>query len=394
MTGSYGLSLFYKRLIDYFGWSRTALAGAISLSRLETGFLAGVEGFLVDKFGARRMVLIGIVLSSIGMILLSLIQSLLAFYLVFVILITFGRSLSSMVAIDTTIANWFIRRRGTAFGLLRTAVAVGAAGVIIVAWFIDQYGWRTTFVAIGIATFILGIPTALVIRHRPEHYGLLPDGDSELHEVEQSNNNDDENAPKEEGSDIGMSVMKALKSKPFWTLSSGFGIRIMVTSAATLHAIPLVEDIGYSQTMAAAVLGSMGMVSIIGRLGGGLLNDYIGTKRVAVGSVCALAISCVILAYSQNIWHIWIFVAVYAPSYGCSAATMPAIKGDYFGRLNYGSIVGLSGMVQMAGSMLGPVFAAYVFDTTGDYRFAFLTFAVLLSISAALFASLSPPRYR
>ena len=394
MTGSYGLSLFYKRLIDYFGWSRTALAGAISLSRLETGFLAGVEGFLVDKFGARRMVLIGIVLSSIGMILLSLIQSLLAFYLVFVILITFGRSLSSMVAIDTTIANWFIRRRGTAFGLLRTAVAVGAAGVIIVAWFIDQYGWRTTFVAIGIATFILGIPTALVIRHRPEHYGLLPDGDSELHEVEQSNNNDDENAPKEEGSDIGMSVMKALKSKPFWTLSSGFGKRIMVTSAATLHAIPLVEDIGYSQTMAAAVLGSMGMVSIIGRLGGGLLNDYIGTKRVAVGSVCALAISCVILAYSQNIWHIWIFVAVYAPSYGCSAATMPAIKGDYFGRLNYGSIVGLSGMVQMAGSMLGPVFAAYVFDTTGDYRFAFLTFAVLLSISAALFASLSPPRYR
>ena len=394
MTGSYGLSLFYKRLIDYFGWSRTALAGAISLSRLETGFLAGVEGFLVDKFGARRMVLIGIVLSSIGMILLSLIQSLLAFYLVFVILITFGRSLSSMVAIDTTIANWFIRRRGTAFGLLRTAVAVGAAGVIIVAWFIDQYGWRTTFVAIGIATFILGIPTALVIRHRPEHYGLLPDGDSELHEVEQSNNNDDENAPKDEGSDIGMSVMKALKSKPFWTLSSGFGIRIMVTSAATLHAIPLVEDIGYSQTMAAAVLGSMGMVSIIGRLGGGLLNDYIGTKRVAVGSVCALAISCVILAYSQNIWHIWIFVAVYAPSYGCSAATMPAIKGDYFGRLNYGSIVGLSGMVQMAGSMLGPVFAAYVFDTTGDYRFAFLTFAVLLSISAALFASLSPPRYR
>lgn len=393
MTGSYGLSLFYKRLIDHFGWSRTALAGAISLSRLETGFLAGIEGFLVDKFGARRMILLGIVLSSIGMIILSLIESLLAFYLVFVILITFGRSLSSMVAIDTTIANWFIRRRGTAFGLLRTAVAVGAAGVIIVAWFIDMYGWRTTFVAIGIATFILGIPNALVIRHRPEQYGLLPDGDTQPEEVNNDNNHKDENDPQEEP-DIGMSVMKALTSKPFWTLSSGFGIRIMVTSAATLHAIPLVEDIGYSQTVAAAVLGSMGMVSIIGRLGGGLLNDYIGTKRVAVGSVCALAISCLILAYSQNIWHIWIFVAVYAPAYGCSAATMPAIKGDYFGRLNYGSIVGLSGMVQMAGSMLGPIFAAYVFDTTGDYRFAFLTFAVLLSISAGLFATLTPPRYR
>jgi sugar phosphate permease len=395
MTGSYGLSLFYKRLIDYFGWSRTALAGAISLSRLETGFLAGVEGFLVDRFGARRMILVGITLSSIGMILLSRIESLFAFYIVFVILITFGRSLSSMVAIDTTVANWFIRRRGTAFGLLRTAVAVGAAGVIVVAWFIDQYGWRTSFVAIGIATFILGIPTALVIRHRPEQYGLLPDGDSQAHDVRKdSSGHGSQIDDPADNEDIGMPIMKALTSKPFWTLSFGFSIRIMVTSAATLHAIPLVEDLGYSQTTAAAILGSMGMVSIIGRLGGGLLNDYIGTKRVAVASVCCLALSCLILAFAQNLWQIILFVAIYAPSYGCSAATMPAIKGDYFGRLNYGSIVGLSGMVQMAGSMLGPIFAAYVFDTTGDYKFAFIIFAILLTISAALFASLTPPRYR
>ncbi|MDP6494211.1 MAG: MFS transporter, partial [Dehalococcoidia bacterium] len=79
---------------------------------------------------------------------------------------------------------------------------------------------------------------------------------------------------------------------------------------------------------------------------------------------------------------------------GCSAATMPAIKGDYFGRRAYGSILGLSGTVQMAGSMLGPVFAAYVFDVSGSYQIAFVTFAVLLIISAALFMSLKRPRYR
>ena len=406
MTGGYGLSLFYKRLIDYFGWGRTALAGAISLSRLEAGFLGGIEGFLVDRFGPRIMILMGVILTSIGMVLLSFIHSLLAFYLVFILMVTVGRSLSSMIAIDTTVANWFIRRRGTAFGLLRSAVAVGAAGVIVVAWFIDMYGWRAAFVASGIGTLIVGIPTALVMRHRPEQYGMLPDGvplePRQVRPQEVSGGSDAAPAAVEgaeaqnqpAGEDIGMTVMEAIQSRPFWALSFGFAIRLMVTGAATLHAIPLVEDMGHSRATAAAVLGSMGMVSIIGRLGGGFLNDILGTKVVAVGSVCTLAISCLIIAYAQELWHVLLFVALYAPSYGCSAATMPAIKGDYFGRRSFGSILGLSGMVQVAGSMLGPVYAAYVFETTGSYRIAFLSFAALLIISAALFMSLRRPRYR
>ncbi len=428
MTGSYGLSLFYKRLIDNFGWGRTALAGAISLSRLEAGFLGGIEGFLVDRFGPRIMIVLGVILTSIGMMMLSQVQSLLAFYLIFILLVTVGRSLSSMIAIDTTVANWFIRRRGTAFGLLRSAVAVGAAGVIVVAWFIDLYGWRMAFVASGVGTLLVGIPAALVMRHRPEQYGMLPDG----RPPEQPRAQPSSAAPSgasagaEAGAstggeapqrttaspvapdgahgseaqepaaeeDIGMTVGEALRSRPFWALSFGFAIRLMVTGAATLHAIPLVEDMGHSRATAAAVLGSMGMVSIIGRLGGGFLNDILGTKTVNVGSVCTLALSCLIIAYARELWHVWLFVALYAPSYGCSAATMPAIKGDYFGRRSFGSILGLSGMVQVCGSMLGPVYAAFVFETTGSYRLAFLSFAVLLMAAAALFVSLRRPRYR
>ena len=426
MTGAYGLSLFYKRLTDYFGWGRTALAGAISLSRLEAGFLGGIEGFLVDRFGPRIMILLGVVLTALGMIMLSRIETLVAFYLIFILLVTVGRSLSSMIAIDTTVANWFIRRRGTAFGLLRSAVAVGAAGVIVVAWFIDMYGWRAAFVASGIATLLVGIPTALVMRHRPEQYGMLPDGDTREQRRDrpqevtggsdgEAGRSDAPGAADADGraltaasagvedagalsesvdEDIGMTVMQALRSRPFWALSFGFAIRLMVTGAATLHAISIVEDMGHSGATAAAVLGSMGMVSIIGRLGGGFLNDALGTKVVAVGSVCTLAISCLIIAFAQELWHVFLFVALYAPSYGCSAATMPAIKGDYFGRRSFGTILGLSGMVQMAGSVFGPFYAALVFDVTGSYRFAFLSFSVLLLISAALFMSLSRPGYR
>ncbi|MCH2506886.1 MAG: MFS transporter [Dehalococcoidia bacterium] len=395
MTGGYGFSLFYKRLIDHFGWTRTGLAGAISLSRLEAGVLGGIEGFLVDRYGPTRIILLGIILSSIGMIWLSVIDSLLEFYLVFILLVTVGRSLSAMVAIDTTVANWFIRRRGTAFGILRTAVAVGAAGVIVVSWFINEFGWRSAFVATGIGILLIGIPTAFVMKPRPELYGLLPDGDSPVKTVDPATHatSDTENQHYP-NNDIGMTVTEALYSRAFWALSIGFAIRLMVTGAATLHAIPLVEDLGYSGATAAGVLGSMGMVSIVGRLGGGFMNDAFGTKPVAVASVCLLAVSCLILAYAQNLWQVMLFVAIYAPSYGCSAATMPAIKGDYFGRKSFGSILGLSGMVQMGGSMLGPIFAAYIFDTSGSYSIAFLTFAGLLIISAAMFMSLKKPRYR
>ena len=395
MTGGYGFSLFYKRLIDHFGWTRTGLAGAISLSRLEAGVLGGIEGFLVDRYGPTRIILLGIILSAIGMIWLSVIDSLLEFYLVFILLVTVGRSLSAMVAIDTTVANWFIRRRGTAFGILRTAVAVGAAGVIVVSWFINEFGWRSAFVATGIGILLIGIPTAFVMKPRPELYGLLPDGDSPAKTVDPATHaTSDIGNQTYPNNDIGMTVMEALYSRAFWALSIGFAIRLMVTGAATLHAIPLVEDLGYSGATAAGVLGSMGMVSIVGRLGGGFMNDAFGTKPVAVVSVCLLAVSCLILAYAQNLWQVMLFVAIYAPSYGCSAATMPAIKGDYFGRKSFGSILGLSGMVQMAGSMLGPIFAAYIFDTSGSYRIAFLTFAGLLIISAAMFMSLKKPRYR
>ena len=404
MTGGYGFSVFYPRLIDHFGWSRTALAGAISLSRLEAGFLGGIEGFLVDRFGPRIIMLLGVIISSLGMIWLSMTSSLLEFYVVFILMVTVGRSLSTMIPIDTTVANWFIKRRGTAFGLLRAAVAVGAAGVIVVSWFIGEFGWRAAFFASGIGIFIVGVPNALIMRRRPEYYGLLPDGDipdkgmSAKQGIAGGSEGPaamaSDRSPVPAESDIGMTVIEALRSQPFWTLSFGFAIRLMVTGAATLHAIPLVEDLGYSRATAAAVLGSMGMVSIIGRLGGGILNDAFGTKPVAVGSVLTLAVSCLIIAYAQSMWHILLFVALYAPSYGCSAATMPAIKGDYFGRRAYGSILGLSGMVQMAGSMLGPVFAAYVYDVSGSYRIAFVSFAVLLIISAALFMSLKRPRYR
>ncbi|MBI4282184.1 MAG: MFS transporter [Chloroflexi bacterium] len=397
MVYGYGMGLFYKRLIDVFGWTRASLAGAIALSRLEAGLLGGLEGVFVDKFGPKAIILIGMPLMGLGFILLSRINTLAEFYLIFILFVVVGQSLSHNIPFDTTITTWFIKRRGTAFGLLRGAGSLGGGAAVFLAWFIAQYGWRMGFLAAGVITILIGVPVALVFRRRPEYYGLLPDGDipeSRSAQVAGGAEKEAATAPSgQRADDIGMTVMEALKSQAFWAISFGFAIRISATTTVVLHAVPLVEDMGYSPATAAAVLGSIGMVSLIGRLGGGILNDIIGTKVVAVSTACVLAFTFLFLAQAHSLWQVWLFVLIYAPAYGASVATMPALKGDHFGRRNFGTILGLSGVIQTTGSMFGPVFAGYVYDVTKSYRIAFLVFAVVCLVAAALFMSLKRPRY-
>ena len=226
MTGAYGASLFYKRLLDDFGWGRAQLAGALSLSSLESGLLGGLGGFVVDRYGPRLTMLIGITLMTAGLVLLSRIDSLLEFYLVYVLLVGVGSSLSLTVPMDTTVANWFVKRRGTAFGFLRGATALGAAGVPLLALFIGEFGWRAAYVVSGLGILAVGIPTALIMRRRPEFYGQLPDGEvrgdqgsPEPGPVAASTAFPDEAVAETAGpdaeSELGMTAREALRSRDF-----------------------------------------------------------------------------------------------------------------------------------------------------------------------------------
>ncbi len=407
MTGAYGASLFYKRLLDDFGWGRAQLAGALSLSSLESGLLGGLGGFIVDRYGPRFTMLIGITIMSAGLVLLSRIDSLLEFYLIYVLLVGVGSSLSLTVPMDTTVANWFTKRRGMAFGFLRGATALGAAGVPLLALFIGEFGWRAAYVISGIGMLAVGIPTALIMRRRPEFYGQRPDGEASVDlggaEPESATTSTvfrseatlaAETTGPDTESELGMTVREALRSRAFWTIGLGFGLRMLVSGSVMLHAIPLIEDLGYSDALAASVLGSIGLVSLIGRLGGGWLCDCYGSKRVAIISILSMAVASLTLAYAQTLWMVLLFVAIYGPSFGSSVAALPTIRADYFGRRAFGTISGLSGTVQMGGMVLGPLFAAYIHDATGSYQLAFLIFSALLVMAAGLFLSLGRPSYR
>ena len=172
-----GLGTFLVALQREFGWSRTVLSGAFALARAEGAVVGPLEGWLIDKVGSRRMMLIGYSLMGLGFYLFSQVHSVWQFYLAFLV-ITLGSGLGGWLAMISLINNWFVRKRSIALATAMSGVHLGGFLVPVLALGIEFYGFRwTTF---GISIFLLAIigPVFTVLRNKPEDSGLRPDGDS------------------------------------------------------------------------------------------------------------------------------------------------------------------------------------------------------------------------
>ena len=165
----------------------------------------------------------------------------------------------------------------------------------------------------------------------------------------------------------------------------------MVTGAVTVHIMPFLLDSGFPREMAAVALGSIAIISIPGRLVYGWLGDRFEKRYVIAGLLLLLGGSLVLLGHVERLWQLFLFLGLYAPAYGGLAALMQATRGEYFGRAAFGTIMGFMSMVIMLGTMTGPVLAGYVWDVTGSYRLAFLTFAAATVLAMGLILTAKPP---
>ncbi|MBI2906324.1 MAG: MFS transporter [Chloroflexi bacterium] len=400
---TYGLKVFFLPLIEEFGWGRAALSGAFSLAQLESGILGPIEGVLIDRLGPRKVMLLGMFLFGLGFILISRIDSLLGFYLVFIFLLSIGDSFATTAAVSTAVANWFFRQRSRAMGLVMAGIGVGGVSVPFFAWLVAQQGWRFTAVVIGLGIWALGMPLASVMRHKPEQYGYLPDGEKGAERREERNGAGGRGAfiihhlssiigRKRPAAELDLTAREALRTRSFWLLSIAFAIRLAVTVGVTLHLIPYLSGLGASPEGAALALSMLGLTSVLGRVGFGVLGDLFPIRYVVASSLALIGMGAFILAGLQELWQVIPFLLVFAPAYGGQVSLMPALRGEYFGRRAFATIQGFMGLVLAVGTVTGPVFAGYLYDVLGSYRQAFVVFGVAAAIAALLAVMAKRPR--
>ena len=383
----HGFGNFVIPLSNEFGWSRTTISTVVAIGKLQSGVLGPVEGWAIDRFGPRRLMLIGIPLLGLGYIAFSRIDSLPAFYLVYLLMITVGTSLGMGTPMIAAVANWFRRRRGLAFGLMWSGVGLGGLFIPLLGWMINEYGWRDTALYIGIGILILGIPISSVMRHRPEPYGYLPDG--ERPRPGPAGNGVTSVPDADLSQDF--TAREALRTSTFWFFSLSIAARMVSSGGLALHLIPYFDGLGASPVGAAALAGGVGLMSVPGRFGLGLLSDYVNARYLMASCLAAIAVSFVYMSQATTIAGVVPALVVYAVAQGGVAVIPQTLLADYFGRKAYATIQGLRGSIQIVGVIAGPILAGYIFDKTQSYELAFVIFAVAAALSTVLMLMARPP---
>lgn len=386
-TVFYGFSTFFNPMIAEFGWSRTAMAGVSSLSRLEGGLEGPIAGWLIDKFGARRILFIGVTIVGIGFIALWWVNSLLSLYLTFAFL-SIGYGLGYNSASQAAVAKWFIRKRGRALAFLMSGNGVGGAIFLpLIAFIITGFGWRWAVVFIGLVTLAIPLPLSLLMKDSPEKMGLKPDGQEDTPEGLSA---EAESANEE----VDFTVREALRTRSFWIFALAMLFRSAILSAIVIHQIPHLVDIGISYQTASAVLGLMVLISIPGRLFFGWLGDRF-SKKVLVALLCFLqGIGVFIFIRASTLPLLYLYLVIYGLSYGGVIPLTLALRADLFGRRNFATISGLTMPISMIGTVTAPLIAGYLYDTTKSYSVAFYIFMVMIIISGMLFLVIPRPSKR
>jgi len=378
----FGMSAFFPSFEREFGWSRTAISGAFSLARVESGILGPIEGYIVDRVGPQRIMYIGIVVCVLGFFSLSFVNTLPMLYLAIVVGIVLGSSLGYLVPISVLIAKAFREKRSLAFGIFRTGPGISGALVPFIGWMIVSWGWRTAAMTSAAIILAVGMPLAWFINYIYRQHASA--------EFSASHTDGHVSSAAPRADDPQYTLKEALRTKLFWLFSIAMAFRHLVTEGVSVHFVILLVDRGWSTEAASGLLGLSAMIGAPARLLMGWLGDILDKRRLAIGLLAALSVSVLLMGWSAAPFLFTTCMVIYSLAYGGLAALQEPIRADYFGTKAFATIQGVSRSVTTAGTFMGPILAGVFYDLTKSYKVAFTIFAVM-SLTSMFFMFLAKP---
>ncbi len=363
-----------------FEWSKAALSGAFALTRIESGILGPLQGWLVDRFGPRPILSVGMALFGLGFVLFSQVQDIVSFYLSFV-LIALGASLGGYATLMVSLVNWFRRYRGTAVSWSQLGYSLGGLCVPLLALALEAYGWRAVALASGVIIWVVGLPVVQLVRHRPEDYGQRPDGVATSAEAA---------AHAQDG--VEFTARQAMATATFWFISLGHALALLIVSSVMVHLIPhLTEGQGFSLIGASQVVLGLTLFQMVGQTAGGVIGDRFDKRLVCVWCMVAHTLGMLLITYTTSMLGVVVFCALHGLAWGIRGPLMVAMRADYFGTRAFGTIMGFSSLVVMFGMSGGPIVAGVLADIYGDYQMGFTILAGFALLGSLCFLAATPP---
>jgi len=379
----YSFGVFLKPLSAEFGWTRAMTSGAYSLFLVVLSFLYLVTGRLTDRFGPRIVLTTCGILLGLGYLLMSQVSTLWHLYLIYGVMIASGMS-GGFVPLTSTVARWFVRRRGVMTGIVVSGVGLGAIIMPPVAsWLISNHGWRTSYLVVGAVALVVSVTLAQLLRRDPGQIGQLPYGQHGGGETRTENSVSEVS---------GFLLREVIGTRQFWMLCTmhfclGFNIHSIL-----VHIVPHATDVGIPAVIASNILAFIGGLTIAGRIVTGGISDRVGGKRSLIIGFAMISVALIWLQFARELWMLYLFAVIFGFGYGGLVALQPLLVAEFFGLRAHGVILGTIVFSVIIGGAIGSLLAGRIFDLAGEYSLAFLVCAVLGIAGLILALLLKPPR--
>jgi len=378
------LSIFVDPMTSEFGWSRTAISGAVSIGGVLAALATPFIGPTLDSKGPRVVLCLAVLGTAAATALLSLTQSIIVFYLLF----CFARMNFAGpydLGIYGAVSNWFVAKRAFAISITSLVQMAGLVAMPLIAFFAMQASdWRGAWLAVGLTVLVVGfVPNWAFMIRRPEDVGLRPDG--------RDTGADHGTADMAESAEPAFSRRQALASPAFWLLSLYTLLVFPVQAGVSLHQAPHLIERGLEPMVAATMVSGFSLVAAIVSFGLGFWPRRWPVRTVLAASAIALGASA------------WTMISISSKAEGYGAAVLfglgigglmtmlPLAWANYFGRRSFGAIRGIALTVQVLSQAAGPVFSGLLRDLTGDYTLSLICFATLGAGGAVVALFARPP---
>ncbi len=377
---------------DDFGWSLSLISGSQQTSNILIGLVAPFAGFFLMRWGGKAAIIIGNLINTAGLILLSYYTEVWQLYIGYGVLIGAGFSIGGILAMNTIISKWFEKKLSIAVGIATSATGVtGMAIAPLLLHLIDTIGWRHTFLVFAglIMVFCVILP-AFFLKERPGDLGQVPDGPRSKQSEISSKSTGKKTVYR---TPVDFTAKEAFKTRALWMILIFYTLQYYTMNWFVGHQVQFMFDIGVSAAMSGLVIGIMSTAMTIAQISAGILAVKIDMKYIALCSIAILICGLIIAPFASSFSGAIIYSTLLGIGFGINVLVPVNMIPNYFGVTEYPKIMGfVTPFYNILGSLGSPL-AGHIHDTTGSYVNAFQLSAVVMAIGFTCIIFAKPPAH-